>query len=806
VARPPRIGGGRPSLEGGKPPFEERSSSSRSCPRPPKQLPAITPLDFETFTARSTSLGSRDALSAREDMGSRGSDSTSARVSLRHRRHHHVRDAGGGSAPPTRGSMETNPGTPLFVHAPPMTEPSRRRIDSPFRDINSPSLFVETLEGSRIGMHYAEHVVPHAPEEPSRRQGSKGARRHGRPSRPSSRDAASMAGPIAVHVSQPCLPRPPPAKEVNGGPATDPQALQHFHRRRMPSNDAVEPTSSASSPVKRAPARGRRRPSEHFERGSPSRSRSADNSATSETSPSTSPAKSRCSPGATPGYDSPGGVVAGLMESRSLGSPSLASRSICSPTMETSSASESTSPPKGRGDHGGVASHVAPPYSARPILDSYSDQPVTPGQAISMEALHASVRGDGLLLRHEADGNLEDARQSPREIRATPQGADASLPLSSGSSTFKNIPLNNNWDDMEDANPFPESHSQSRESETSRHLNGLLMCTRGPRGSVKKLSMSIGGASGSGDKGHHLPMAAFSAGAAMMFGASKLELQGTMCSPTAMRGAKFSWVRGEVIGSGSLGSVFQALDQRTGMILAIKEVLIDEKIESDNKFKEALENEINIYKDLKHDHIVAYLGHDYINMHLFIYLEYMPGGSMKQVLCKFGPLDESLMAVYARDILDGLRYLHTRETPVLHRDVKGANILVDLDCRVKLSDFGCSKRTTDTMAHSMKGSLPWMAPEVIMNDGYGRKADIWSFGCVVVEMATAKAPWGAFDNNMQAMRKIGMSKETPPIPEELSVPCQNFICRCVQRDKQLRPTAADLLDDDFVREAYPENQ
>merc|ERR1711879_1100658 len=100
----------------------------------------------------------------------------------------------------------------------------------------------------------------------------------------------------------------------------------------------------------------------------------------------------------------------------------------------------------------------------------------------------------------------------------------------------------------------------------------------------------------------------------------------------------------------------------------------------------------------------------------------------------------------------------------------------------KLSDFGCSKRELDTLSRTMKGSIPWMAPEVIKNMGYGRMADIWSFGCVVIEMATGGRPWGKLDNPMAAMYKIGMSQETPPVPANITRECQEFIGACVKRD------------------------
>lgn len=308
---------------------------------------------------------------------------------------------------------------------------------------------------------------------------------------------------------------------------------------------------------------------------------------------------------------------------------------------------------------------------------------------------------------------------------------------------------------------------------------GGFNCTQGSKG-VMSLSFSVAGAPG------------------------QVPFLETLSAPSAVYSSGRTWTRGSAVGHGSLGTVFQAMDQETGQVFAVKEVPINTEDAEDLKFKMDLENEISICKDLSHPRIVSFLGHDYMNGCLYIYLEYMAGGSMNQVLSQFGPFDESLIAVYTREILEGLDYLHTREPPVVHRDIKGANVLVGLDCRVKLSDFGCSKRNMETMTHTMRGSIPWMAPEVIRSTGYGRMADIWSFGCVVIEMATAKTPWGHFDNPMAAMCKIAMSESTPPVPDDMSKPWKDFIRLCVQRDASKRPTAKELLEHELVRDVVVE--
>merc|ERR1712054_309126 len=133
-----------------------------------------------------------------------------------------------------------------------------------------------------------------------------------------------------------------------------------------------------------------------------------------------------------------------------------------------------------------------------------------------------------------------------------------------------------------------------------------------------------------------------------------------------------------------------------GAVFAAKEIAIDERDERDVKFMDALKNEVSIMQELEHPNVVAFLGHEYINRSMYMYMEHMPGGSITQALQQFGPFEENLIDSYSMQILRGLEYLHTRESTVIHRDIKGANILLGVEggeCVAKLADFGCSKRT-----------------------------------------------------------------------------------------------------------------
>ncbi|CAJ1354416.1 unnamed protein product [Effrenium voratum] len=266
----------------------------------------------------------------------------------------------------------------------------------------------------------------------------------------------------------------------------------------------------------------------------------------------------------------------------------------------------------------------------------------------------------------------------------------------------------------------------------------------------------------------------------------------------AVKGA--TWTRGELLGRGSLGSVWKAVDKKTGEVMAVKEVVVDSLDNSDREFSQSLQVEIDLYKQLKHPNIVSYLGNDRIRDRLYIYLEFMSGGSVSQVLHREGPMAEPLIACYGRQLLEGLDYLHTREPTILHRDVKGGNILVGENRVVKLSDFGCSKRSDDTANHTLRGSIPWMAPEVMNERAYGRKADLWSLGCVFIEMATAKPPWGPMTNPLATMVRVATTEETPPIDVPVSESFRDIISICTRRAPQDRLLACELMDHPFLAE------
>ncbi|TVT99869.1 hypothetical protein EJB05_54722 [Eragrostis curvula] len=261
------------------------------------------------------------------------------------------------------------------------------------------------------------------------------------------------------------------------------------------------------------------------------------------------------------------------------------------------------------------------------------------------------------------------------------------------------------------------------------------------------------------------------------------------------------WKRGDHIGSGSFGHVHLGVNSENQELCAIKEVNLAYSCTKEQL--EQLKQEIHVLSQLTHHNIIQYYGSNMSDDAISIYIEYAPNGSIQKFLSdNGGPLKEPMIRDYTAQILSGIAYLHQRK--IVHRDIKGANILVGLDGVVKLADFGMAKHVSSFAgAHSMKGTVYWMAPEVILgpqsDKGYNGAVDIWSLGCTVIEMATARHPWHPLEP-VQAMFRIAVKKDTPQIPDTLSDEGKSFLQLCFNHDPATRPTAIQLMDHPFVRE------
>lgn len=323
--------------------------------------------------------------------------------------------------------------------------------------------------------------------------------------------------------------------------------------------------------------------------------------------------------------------------------------------------------------------------------------------------------------------------------------------------------------------------------------------------------------------------------------------------------------KGDVIGRGANGVVYQGMDTRTGSLVAIKEVPAQRGDASFHK----LRSEVQLMSRLSHEHIVAYYGAelDQVAGVLLIFQEWVPGGSIDSLLQKFGgTFTDVVTQRYAIDVAKGLAYLHQEK--IIHRDIKGGNVLVGGVCSclpacllallerththtpppthtchhthlhlcvcvsvcrhlpsplllyplcpcsqvtdqgvAKLSDFGTSMMLADsTTAAGTKtlcGTPYYMAPEVMKGETYGRKADVWSFGGLLLQMATGSPPWKCmnFQSIPQLLIHVVTVKGPPPLDSyDISPALRTFMMRCFEFDPNLRPTVAELLEDAYLKE------
>lgn len=243
---------------------------------------------------------------------------------------------------------------------------------------------------------------------------------------------------------------------------------------------------------------------------------------------------------------------------------------------------------------------------------------------------------------------------------------------------------------------------------------------------------------------------------------------------------------GDCLGKGAFGSVYRALNWGTGETVAIKQVKLTDLPKSELM---VIMQEIDLLKNLNHPNIVKYHGFVKSVESLYIILEYCENGSLHSICKNFGKFPENLVALYMSQVLNGLLYLH--EQGVIHRDIKGANILTTKEGLVKLADFGVATKANGLHESSVVGTPYWMAPEVIELAGATTASDIWSLGCTVIELLDGKPPYHKLQP-MPALFRI-VNDDHPPLPEGASPTVRDFLMQCFQKDPNLRVSAKKLL-------------
>ncbi|XP_012884065.1 PREDICTED: serine/threonine-protein kinase 10 [Dipodomys ordii] len=262
-------------------------------------------------------------------------------------------------------------------------------------------------------------------------------------------------------------------------------------------------------------------------------------------------------------------------------------------------------------------------------------------------------------------------------------------------------------------------------------------------------------------------------------------------------------LRSGLRGSGALltfcVSTLQAKNKETGDLAAAKVI--------ETKSEEELEDyivEIEILATCDHPYIVKLLGAYYYNGELWILIEFCPGGAVDAIMLELDRgLTEPQIQVVCRQMLEALHFLHSKK--IIHRDLKAGNVLMTLEGDIRLADFGVSAKNLKTLQKrdSFIGTPYWMAPEVVLcetmkDTPYDYKADIWSLGITLIEMAQIEPPHHEL-NPMRVLLKI--AKSDPPTlltPSKWSAEFRDFLKTALDKNPETRPSAAQLLEHPFV--------
>ncbi|KAK5652552.1 hypothetical protein OQA88_10313 [Cercophora sp. LCS_1] len=270
------------------------------------------------------------------------------------------------------------------------------------------------------------------------------------------------------------------------------------------------------------------------------------------------------------------------------------------------------------------------------------------------------------------------------------------------------------------------------------------------------------------------------------------------------------WQQGHFVGGGTFGNVYAAMNLDTGQLMAVKEIRLQDPKLIPN-IAGQIRDEMRVLETVDHPNVVTYYGIEVHRDRVYMFMEFCSGGSLASLLEHGRIEDEQVIMVYALQLLEGLAYLH--ELRIAHRDIKPENILLDHNGIIKYVDFGAAKliarqgRTlvqdlTSTKPNkSMTGTPMYMSPEVIKgeNPGHLGAVDVWSLGCVILEMATGRRPWANLDNEWAIMYNIAQGNPPQlPAPDQLSPQGVDFLRRCFVRESKKRATAVELLQHEWI--------
>lgn len=255
----------------------------------------------------------------------------------------------------------------------------------------------------------------------------------------------------------------------------------------------------------------------------------------------------------------------------------------------------------------------------------------------------------------------------------------------------------------------------------------------------------------------------------------------------------------DVLGKGAMKTVYRAFDELLGVEVAWNQVKLNDVFGSPQELQR-LYSEVHLLKSLNHDSIMrSRASWIDVERRTFNFItEMFTSGTLREYRKKYKRVNIRAIKDWARQILEGLDYLHRHDPPVIHRDLKCDNIFVNGHLgQVKLGDLGLAAILRSTShAHSVIGTPEFMAPE-LYEEEYDELVDIYSFGMCVLEMLTSEYPYSECSNPAQIYKKVTSGKLPEAFYRIEDVEARRFVGRCLEKAAN-RPSARELLMDPFL--------
>lgn len=259
-------------------------------------------------------------------------------------------------------------------------------------------------------------------------------------------------------------------------------------------------------------------------------------------------------------------------------------------------------------------------------------------------------------------------------------------------------------------------------------------------------------------------------------------------------------VLSEMIGMGGFGQVHRGFWKSQEVAVKVARTDTDEDLD---QIVSTVTQEASLFSLLAHENIINCFGACLVKPNICLVLEYARGGPLSRVLAnKRMGLPPNVLVDWAYQIAEGMDYLHERAViPIIHRDLKSSNILIDelVDNNdyngkvLKITDFGLAREVYHTTRMSAAGTYAWMAPEVIKSSVFSKRADIWSYGVVLWELLTGEVPYRGI-NSLAVAYGVAVNKYTLPIPTTCPGEFADILTACWNCDPHQRPTFSDILD------------